>query len=62
MNDEYRQRAELHAPKTTVEIERAARELAARGLGDHTVAHVLHMDVNALRRMLGAPATAAHAG
>jgi hypothetical protein len=49
----YRDRAERHAPKTAAEIERAARELAASGLGEHTVAHILRMDVNALRRMLG---------
>jgi len=62
MNDDYRRRAELHAPKTTAEIERAARELVASGLGVCTVAHVLRMDPDALRRMLGAPAAAAHAG
>jgi hypothetical protein len=56
---DYRQRAELHAPKTIAEIEHAARQLAASGFGDHTVAHILRLDVNALRRMLGAPAGAA---
>lgn len=55
---DYRQRAEQHAPKTAEEIERAARELISSGLGEHTVAHILRMDVNALRRMLGAPAGA----
>jgi hypothetical protein len=49
----YRDRAQAHAPKTAEEIERAARDLAASGFSDHTVATILKVDVNALRQMLG---------
>jgi hypothetical protein len=54
----YRDRAEAHAPKTAAEIERAARDLAASGFSDHTVAAILKLDVSAIRQMLGGRANA----
>jgi hypothetical protein len=56
MSASYHERADEHRPKTPEEIERVAHELAARGMGDHTIAHVLRLDVNALRQLLGARA------
>jgi len=47
------QLAELHAPKTSAEIERAAREMVANGYSDHTIAAILRIDVSAIRQMLG---------
>jgi hypothetical protein len=58
MSTQYGERAEVHKPRTAEEIERAARALAAQGFGDHTIAHVLTMDVNAVRQMLGDRKTA----
>jgi hypothetical protein len=49
----HRDRAQMHAPRTPEEIARAARDLAASGFSDHTVAAILKVDVNALRKMLG---------
>jgi hypothetical protein len=49
----YRERAEMHKPKTPEEIQRTAQDLAAQGFGDYTIAHVLAMDVNAVRQMIG---------
>jgi hypothetical protein len=53
MNVTQRERAEAHKPKTPAQIERAAHELVGRGWGEHTVAHILDLDVNALRQLLG---------
>jgi transposase len=54
MNDIfYRDRAQMHAPKTADEIERAAKDLAASGYSDHTVAAILNVDVAAVRQMIG---------
>jgi hypothetical protein len=52
-NAEYRARAMEHAPKTTEEILRAAKSLAAAGFTDHTVAAILQADVNAVRQLIG---------
>jgi hypothetical protein len=49
----YHERAQTHAPKTAAEIERAARDLAASGFSDHTVAAILKLDVSAIRQLLG---------
>jgi hypothetical protein len=54
----YSDRAQAHAPKTAVEIERAARDLFASGFSDHTVAAILKLDVSAIRQMLGERANA----
>lgn len=50
---EQRRRAEAHRPRTPDEVAAAARDMAARGFGDHTVAHVLNLDVAAVRRLIG---------
>jgi hypothetical protein len=50
---EYRARAELHAPKTTEQIETAARELADEGHGDYDIAWILGIDVAAARKLIG---------
>lgn len=50
---DYRERAEAYKPRTAAEIEHAARDLAAQGFGDYTIAHVLRLDVNAIRQMIG---------
>jgi transposase-like protein len=49
----YRDRAELYAPKTPAEVARAARDLAASGYSDHTIAAILKVDTNYLRQMIG---------
>jgi hypothetical protein len=49
----YRDRAELHAPKTTEEVAKAARDLAASGFSDHTIAAILKIDTNYLRQLIG---------
>lgn len=53
MSASYRELAEMHKPQTPAEIQIAARDLAAQGFGDYTIAHVLAMDVNAVRQMIG---------
>lgn len=50
---EYETRARVHAPQTPEEVARAARDLIAGGFTDSTAAAVLHLDVNALRQLLG---------
>jgi hypothetical protein len=56
--DDYRIRAETHRPKTPGEIERAAKDLDARGLGAYTIAHVLKLNIEQVNRMLGIAARA----
>jgi hypothetical protein len=49
----YRDKAERHAPKTPQEVTAAAKDLAASGFSDYTVAAVLKLDVNVVRQMIG---------
>lgn len=49
----YRDKAERHAPKTLKEVAAAAKDLAASGFSDYTVAAVLRLDVNVVRQMIG---------
>jgi hypothetical protein len=53
MNDDYRQRAEQHKPRTAEGITAAAREMLRNGLTDHDAAYVLRLDVQQLRRLVG---------
>jgi hypothetical protein len=53
MSADYHTRAREHAPKTAEHIAAAARRLAAQGFGDYTIAHVLALDINAVRQMIG---------
>ena len=50
---EYVARAMAHAPKTAEEIMQAAKDLAAAGFSDYTVAAILRADVNVVRRLIG---------
>jgi hypothetical protein len=49
----YREKAERYAPKTPKEVARTARDLAASGFSDYTVAAILKLDVNVVRQMIG---------
>jgi hypothetical protein len=49
----YSYKALEHAPRTMDQIEKAVREMAAAGHSDHTIAQVLHLDVNAVRQLIG---------
>jgi hypothetical protein len=48
-----RDRAEPYARKTPAEIERAARDLAASGYTDQTIAAILKADLKAVRATTG---------
>lgn len=50
---DYRQRAELHRPKTSDELAAAARNMARDGYGDYTIASALLVDVMTARRLIG---------
>jgi hypothetical protein len=47
-------RAELHKPKTQDGIIAAARDMLRNGLTDYDVARVLRLDVQHVRRLIGA--------
>lgn len=49
----YRDRANLYKPKTSSEIAAAAKDLAAQKFGDHTISHILKIDVNLVRMIVG---------
>jgi hypothetical protein len=51
--DPIRARAELHKPRDAEGIERAAHDLAASGYSVFTIAHILRLDAEAVRGMLG---------
>lgn len=51
---DYSRRATEHAPATAEGLRDAALEMLRSGLTDHDAAHVLRLDVNALRRLIGA--------
>ena len=52
---DYRQRAEQHAPVNTAEEMRAAAQNLLRdGFSDHGIAAALGLDVEAVRRLIGA--------
>jgi len=51
--DDYRARAEQHAPRTVEELRAAAQQMLRDGRGDHTVAQALRLDVAAVRRLVG---------
>ena len=51
--NDYQDRAERFAPKTLEEIRDAARQMLRDGLGEHSVADALQLDVNAVRRLIG---------
>ncbi len=50
---DYRERAIANAPRTVDELREAARQMAQSGLGEHTIAEALHLDVAAVRGLLG---------
>ena len=50
---DYRQRAEAHKPSDAAGIRAAALEMLRSGLTDHDVGHVLRLDANAVRRLVG---------
>lgn len=49
----YRDRAEAHKPRTKEGIIEAAREMLRNGLTDYDAAHVLKLDVEQVRRLIG---------
>ena len=51
--NDYQDRAERFAPKTIDEIRDAARQMLRDGLGEHSVADALQLDVNAVHRLIG---------
>ena len=53
MVTDYAKRAQAHAPQTAEELRDAARAMLRDGLGEHTVAEALQLDVNAVRRLIG---------
>lgn len=50
---DYLAMAEMHKPKDADGIRIAAMELARNGLSDHDIGHVLKLDVNSIRQLLG---------
>ena len=50
---DYRERAQANAPRTVDELRTAAWRMARDGLGDHSIAEALKLDVAAVRRLLG---------
>ncbi len=56
-SDNYRARAQAHAPITVDAVSRAARELAQQGHSDHTIAAILRLDIVSARQMIGPQAT-----
>jgi hypothetical protein len=46
-------KSRVHAPKTFSEVTATARTLIASGFGDHSVAAILALDVNAIRALIG---------
>lgn len=48
---EYHTRAVKHAPKTQDEFERAVRDFVARGYGEHDVARILGLGIQAVRQL-----------
>ncbi len=53
MDDDYRQRANEHAPKTVDEIRAAAHRLSNEGYSERGIADALRLDISAVRRLLG---------
>jgi hypothetical protein len=49
----YRERAAQHMPQSKEGLLHAAREMLRNGLTDHDVAHVLRLDVQQIRRLIG---------
>jgi hypothetical protein len=43
----------LYAPRTSAELQAACREMAGRGMSDHTIARATGLSVEAIRRVLG---------
>ena len=52
-NTDYAARAREFAPVTLEELRAAARQMARDGLGEHSIAAALQVDVNAVRRLIG---------
>lgn len=50
---DFDRRAREHAPQTVEGLRDAALEMLRNGLTDHDVAHVLQLDVNGVRRLVG---------
>lgn len=50
---DYVRRANQHAPKSQEEVAAAAQALINEGHSEHSVAAILKIDLNSLRRMLG---------
>ena len=44
---------QAHRPQTIAELQAAAKQMARDGLGDHSIADVLQMDVMQVRRLIG---------
>ncbi len=51
--NDYRTRAERHAPQTAAELRRAAQQMLRDGMGEHSVADALKLDVAAVKRLVG---------
>ncbi len=49
----YERRRDLHRPRTAVELRTAAQQMIRDGLGEHSIAAVLRLDVTAVKRLLG---------
>jgi hypothetical protein len=52
---DYRLLTQVYRPRSFEAIRSAIYELADRGAGDHEIANVLELDVQQVRRILGAP-------
>ena len=50
---EYLARAMEHAPQTSDEILKAAKDLAAAGHSDHGIAAILRANLNEVRKLIG---------
>lgn len=51
--DGYAARAQEYAPRSIAELRAAARQMLRDGLGEHSIADALRLDVDAVRRLLG---------
>ena len=52
-SDNYAQRRDQFKPRTVQELRKSAQQMLRDGLGEHTVAAALQLDVNAVRRLIG---------
>lgn len=50
---DYAARAQINAPRTPAEVAEAARQLLRDGHTDSTIAQILGLDVEQIRRLLG---------